>query len=608
MRIRNKLLFGFACLIAVSGVLGVVSFVQFSTLDKEYTDLANIDSIAMEIMMDLKYDVDYALREMWEYISGDSSHQREEIIASAEEFDTHVEVLLTLLPEYATEITELAEHHDVIINLIVNASVGLLVHQDEIMDHIAIIFTLHEDIDEDLDTLLAMMDDPMMDLNASLMKMCIAEQMLFVYEYITNQDPETRDEFNASLNLFDTCASNIKIFYAANASIIALVDDIELHHENMSNLAIEPNEGVFDDYDYMQGEIVTINATFEETVADLDAIDQEVDAHITQNKAKAQAAIQTSYIVIVVLIIVAIVLGIAISIPIIRGITRAIDDLVDTSNLIASGDLTKEIQADGNGNDEISKLNNSFSEMITNLRNLISSSQSASINVSNIATELAASSNEVNAASEEIASTTEQVAMTSQSQVKSLTDISNMANEISSLSHEVMSSGDDIRKIMDLIINISDQTNLLALNASIEAGRAGEHGKGFAVVADEVRKLAEESKNSVASSSDKVNEIISRIQRSVELIGNITGDIEGALAGVEETSRAMEGISASTEEQTASLEEVTSTANRLGTLADELKEELEMFKLSKEDINIPNSESTRETVQKKPLIRSPFKK
>ncbi|KKK60286.1 hypothetical protein LCGC14_3024530, partial [marine sediment metagenome] len=59
MRIRNKLLFGFACLIGVSGILGVVSYVQFSTLDEEYTDLANIDSIAMEIMMDLKYDVDY---------------------------------------------------------------------------------------------------------------------------------------------------------------------------------------------------------------------------------------------------------------------------------------------------------------------------------------------------------------------------------------------------------------------------------------------------------------------------------------------------------------------------------------------------------------------
>jgi len=607
MRIRNKLLFGFACLIAVSGVLGVVSYVQFSTLDTEYTDLANVDSIAMEIMMDLKYDVDYALREMWEYIEGDSTHQREEINAVAIEFDEHALELESLLPEHALDIIELAEHHDLIIDLIMNSS-GILAHQDEILEHIDLIFALHEEIDEDIDALMLLIDDPFMELNATIMKMHIAEQMLFVYEYVANQDPQTRSEFNASVNAFDACVTNIETFYSANASILTQLEHLELEHENFSNLAITPGDGVFDDYDSLHNQILEVNTYFVELIDDLDAIDQEVDAHIIQNKAKTQSTITTSYVVIIVLVIVAIVLGIAVSIPIIRGITRAIDDLVNTSDLIASGDLTKIIQVNGNKNDEISKLNNSFSIMITNLRNLISSSQTASINVSNIATELAASSNEVNAASEEIASTTEQVAMTSQTQVKSLTDISNMANEISTLSHEVMSSGSDIRRIMDLIINISDQTNLLALNASIEAGRAGEHGKGFAVVADEVRKLAEESKGSVENSSVKVNEIISRIQRSVELIGNITGDIEGALAGIEETSRAMEGISSSTEEQTASLEEVTSTANRLGTLAEDLKGELEMFVLEKEDLKDSNRKSPNETVLRKPLIRSPFKK
>ena len=91
MKIKHKLIIGFACLIGISSILGIVSFVQFNNLDTEYTNLANRDSVAMEIMMDLKYDVDYALREMWEYIGGDSSHQREEIINAAAEFDEHVE-------------------------------------------------------------------------------------------------------------------------------------------------------------------------------------------------------------------------------------------------------------------------------------------------------------------------------------------------------------------------------------------------------------------------------------------------------------------------------------------------------------------------------------
>ncbi len=166
------------------------------------------------------------------------------------------------------------------------------------------------------------------------------------------------------------------------------------------------------------------------------------------------------------------------------------------------------------------------------LTNVISTASEASINVSNIATELAASASEVNASSEEIASTVQNVNQ------EALT---------------IQTYSDDLRNVMQLIRNISDQTNLLALNASIEAGRAGELGRGFAVVANEVRKLAEESKKAVMDTGEKIDVIINKIQT---------------------TTDAMEGINASTEEQTASMEEITSTANRLGTLAEDLKDQL----------------------------------
>ena len=166
------------------------------------------------------------------------------------------------------------------------------------------------------------------------------------------------------------------------------------------------------------------------------------------------------------------------------------------------------------------------------MRNVIEASSSASVNVANIATELAASASEVNAAAEEISASTQEMSRDSQ---------------------EIMASSGDIKKIMSIITSVSDQTNLLALNASIEAGRAGEHGRGFAVVASEVRKLAEESKSAIIGTQDRINDIINRIHK---------------------TSVSMEGISASSEEQTASMEEITATANRLGTLAESLKDTL----------------------------------
>ena len=168
------------------------------------------------------------------------------------------------------------------------------------------------------------------------------------------------------------------------------------------------------------------------------------------------------------------------------------------------------------------------------MKGVIGAASNASINVANIANELAASASEVNAASEEIAASTQSMTLETQ---------------------EVMTATNDIRNVMGIITNISDQTNLLALNASIEAGRAGEQGRGFAVVADEVRKLAEESKSAVRETNDKISNVINKINNSFS---------------------SMEGISASAEQQTASMEEVTSTAHKLGTLAENLKNSLKV--------------------------------
>lgn len=166
------------------------------------------------------------------------------------------------------------------------------------------------------------------------------------------------------------------------------------------------------------------------------------------------------------------------------------------------------------------------------LTDVISVSSDASVNVANIATELAASAQEVNSSSEEISSTVQDMSMEAQIAV---------------------SSTDKLQNIMTLIKNIADQTNLLALNASIEAGRAGEYGRGFAVVADEVRKLAEESKTAVSDTSLIIDTIINKIKFS---------------------SDSMEGISASAEEQTASMEEIAATAKKLEKLAEVLKQNL----------------------------------
>ena len=185
-----------------------------------------------------------------------------------------------------------------------------------------------------------------------------------------------------------------------------------------------------------------------------------------------------------------------------------------------------------------------------------------------------------------------------------------------------------ISEIINMISGIADQTNLLALNAAIEAARAGESGRGFAVVADEVRKLAEQSQNSASQIVSVIGEINQDVRTSVEAVEMAGTDVDGGLSSVDaanrqfseiaelinqvqgKTSRILshvdkvaesgkeihdsttkitetmkqtaidaESVSATSEEQSAAMQEIAAASDRLSDMSEDLKKNLEKFRL-----------------------------
>lgn len=212
------------------------------------------------------------------------------------------------------------------------------------------------------------------------------------------------------------------------------------------------------------------------------------------------------------------------------------------------------------------------------MEDVIDHAEEVAINVANIGQELAAGADEVDAHATDISEKTHGLVEATIGQVDALKAIVNHVGLSDQHIHEVLDHTTDIDKVLEIITSISEQTNLLALNASIEAGRAGEHGRGFAVVADEVRKLAEESKIAVLSSSEKIEEIETLIKKVVEEIDNINKEVEGVEHHEEENEVALEQIMGASDNQKTAMDEIDETANKLVTIAEELKDILDIHK------------------------------
>ncbi|MBD0381761.1 methyl-accepting chemotaxis protein [Paenibacillus sp. WST5] len=236
--------------------------------------------------------------------------------------------------------------------------------------------------------------------------------------------------------------------------------------------------------------------------------------------------------------------------------------LVNLRNLMqqgAKGKLT--VRANYTTQDEIGQLGASFDTMMQQITTLVQQTSASAQQVFETATELTNSSKVTATAAREIAVATDEISngaaglatesekgneltqhigmqmknvieanlemgtaaadvqSSSEQGTKYMTELIGKTNLTEEMIRSMVDKVDNlkdstrsIRKILDVLNNMTKQTNILSLNATIEAARAGAAGKGFMVVADEIRKLADQSRQSI----DVVGQITETIQKEID--------------------------------------------------------------------------------------------
>ena len=297
-----------------------------------------------------------------------------------------------------------------------------------------------------------------------------------------------------------------------------------------------------------------------------------------------------------------------------------IGEISEMLGSIANGDLTRSVQQEYVG--DFGSIRRSLEGISANLNSTMSQIRESAVQVSSGAGQVSSSAQALAQGATEQASSVQELAATiseisgdSKRTAQAAAEASRFVDQagaqlgisVEYVSHlntamkHISKSSEEIGKIIKTIEDIAFQTNILALNAAVEAARAGSAGKGFAVVADEVRNLASKSDEaakatkeliessivSVSEGSQAVILVTESLERTNELAGNVSIQMNVVVEAVENQTTALaqvtEGIdqiSAVVQTNSATAQESAAASEELSAEAGSLKQLVEGFTLA----------------------------
>jgi len=611
MEMRTKILLGFASVLALLAVVGVVSvsyLQQASNGFTQYRGWARDSNLVAELNESLLM----ARMNVKDYIIRGTEQERQEFQDYYDEMREYVAEAQNEIvnPERASKVDQIDDE-----SVDYQTNFDQVVAYQQVRDeHLAVLNDAGPKIEQSLTVVLVGARDDG-DMDAAYQTSVVMRELLlarmYAMKFLEDNLPVSEERVLEELDAMDR---NLALLDAEidNPARQAVLDEVAPQVERYHASFVELTRAVYSRNDIIENGLDVIGPR----IAGLaDEVLLSVMADQDRLGPELQADLAMANMIVIIVAIAAIIAGIFLAIVISRGILRqlgadpaeieliaqqvALGDLELKNNAAAIGvyksvqemveslrykgkvleqianrDLTVEIEKasekDSLG-ESLIVMRDSLHDLLSQTRVAIEQVAAGSGQVSSASQDLSQGATESASSLEEISSSVNEINGQSRQSADNSTEANNIArqaaqnarsgndqmNQLREAMANISHSSDEIKKVVKVIDDIAFQINLLALNANVEAARAGKYGKGFAVVAEEVRNLAARSADAVKETTTMVDRSVSSIESGNELTAKTAEQLESIVGGAVKVAEFLEEIAAASKEQSLAIEQIT---------------------------------------------------